>query len=251
MNVVMLLEKNIDLLNDDFPKSPVFVIQNVKEFEQLYQSVHIGGLMSFHQSSDDENDDKSDKRPEGVPPRSRRRCGSKNHACPVFELVASECPTLTEFLVQDFPKMTPIVQTALLSRALGSNVIIIRKGKLDIMTDGFKCIVCAGVRVPKHCAGQSDIVTGLLATFAAWQHRSPEEGSRLIAAYGACLFTRLSALDAYELERRAFTANNIIGFLPSVFLTVLGVFEKSESCLTLNLNTKTSSSEYVPGENEV
>jgi len=246
MNVVKLLEKNIDLLNDDFPKSPVFVTQNVKEFEQLYQSAHTGGLMSFHQSSDDESED---KRPEGVPPRARLRRGSKNQACPVYESIARECPTLKEFQVHEFPNITPIVQTAHLSRALGTNVIIIRKGCVDIMTNGFKCIVCAGVRVPRRCAGQSDIVAGLLATFAAWQHRSAEEGNRLTAAYGACLFTRLSTLDAYEYKRRAFTANDVISFLPTVFLTVLGVFEKSDSCLISN--SKTQSREYVPEKNDV
>jgi len=247
MNVTKLLEKNIDLFYDDLPKSPVFVTLNVEGFEQLYQSVHTRGLMSFHQSSEDENEDKSDKRPEGVPPRARGRRGSQNQACPVDDSIAHKCPILKEFQVHDFPNLTCVVQTAYLSRALGGNVIIIRKGMLDIVTNGFKCIVCAGMRVPKRCAGQSDIVPGLLATFAAWLHRSVEEGNRLIAAYGACLFTRLSTLDAYEQKSRAFTANDIIDFLPSVFLTALGVFEKSES---LNLKTKTPSSEFVPEEND-
>jgi len=153
MNMTKLLEKNIDLLNDDSPKSPIFVTLDVEDFEKLYQSVHTNGLMSFHQSSDDDNEEKSDKRLDVIAPRARCRRRSLNQACPVDELIADKCPTLKEFQVHDFPNITSVVQTAYLSRALGSNVIMIRKGVSDIVTDGYKCIVCAGVKVPKRCAG--------------------------------------------------------------------------------------------------
>jgi len=202
--------------------------------------------MSFHPSESESED-----RPEGVPRQARRRRGS-NAACPLSETITTECPSLREFNVKDFPNETCLTETAHLARALGKNVIIIRKGILDIITDGFKCILCSGLKIPRGCAGQGNVLVGVAATFAAWMKRSDVVKSQvankpLVVAYGACLLTRLAAIDAYEDKKRALTSYDIISFLSSVVFTVQKAFNESEEPSTTR-SIKNQNIESVSGE---
>jgi len=166
-----LLGKDMDLLFDNFPLSPVILSLNAQEFKSLYFSVHIRGLMSFHPSEagsdhEKEQEDEEDIRPEGVPPKPRCRRGSKE-AYPINENITNQYPMLQEFHVNDYADQTCITETAHVCLALGKNVTIIRKGVVDIITNGYKCILCSGVGIPKRCVGQGNILVGLVATFAS------------------------------------------------------------------------------------
>jgi len=121
--------------------------------------------MSFHPSdSESDHEKKHEEEADGYPLIRR----ASKEVAPLSKHITNQCPVLQEFYVKDFADQACVKQTADLSIALGENVTIIRKGVVDIITDGFKCILCTGVGVPKRCVGQGNILLGLVATFAAW-----------------------------------------------------------------------------------
>src|SRR3989338_3928220 len=60
-----------------------------------------------------------------------------------------------------------VEQVVALSRALG-NVTILKKGAVDIISDGNSLALCRLEGAPRRCGGQGDLTAGALGTFAAW-----------------------------------------------------------------------------------
>jgi len=225
-DILWLLGKNLDLVSQMLPNSPVLLTPNEKEFRELYSEAHTRGIMSWHCTSESEEVEEGEEeepgsRPEGVPiQRPRRRRGSKNLPCPEPFTITDDCPVFQEFQVSKYKKLEAVWETAQLSRALGSNVYIIRKGSVDITTSGFRAILFAGVTVPMRCAGQGHVLAGLSLMFAAWMHISKDHHNPLVAACGASFLTRLAALDAFQKHKRAMTAYDILSYIPGVLYQV-------------------------------
>ncbi|KAG0372056.1 hypothetical protein BGX24_000800 [Mortierella sp. AD032] len=114
-----------------------------------------------------------------------------------------------------------------LSQALGG-VIVIQKGKADVISDGQKvhCIDSEGGL--KRSGGQGDILTGVLATSLAWglayekdvwqhTHVVPQENIALTACFGACLITRECSRLAFEKHRRALQSSDVLAEIGPFF----------------------------------
>lgn len=101
---------------------------------------------------------------------------------------------------------------AAVARALG-NVVIVAKGRTDVITDGRDVLVCDEGGAPKRCGGLGDVLCGALAPLAAQAARADAAdaafaGRRplLWACYSACVATRRAAAAAFAKKRRAMTA---------------------------------------------
>ncbi|EEB08512.1 hypothetical protein SJAG_03669 [Schizosaccharomyces japonicus yFS275] len=118
---------------------------------------------------------------------------------------------------------------AVLARKM--NVVIIRKGLHDTISDGdttFTCTLRGGL---KRCGGQGDVMTGILAAFLAWRRMylddewktEGEMGPReclLLAAFGACVSTRLCSRFAFEEKKRATLATDLVSHVGRAYETV-------------------------------
>ncbi|KAF9910893.1 hypothetical protein EC991_005357 [Linnemannia zychae] len=112
----------------------------------------------------------------------------------------------------------PAVQR--LSQALG-DVIVIQKGKADVISDGQKVQYVDNEGGLKRSGGQGDILTGLLATSLAWglayekgiwEHKNdvPQENIALTACFGACVINRECSRLAFEKHRRALQSSDVL-----------------------------------------
>jgi len=62
----------------------------------------------------------------------------------------------------------PLVkETAELARAVGGATVI-RKGVVDVVTDGRVCVVVTAKGSPRRVGGQGDLLAGAIGTFATW-----------------------------------------------------------------------------------
>ncbi|CAH1777192.1 unnamed protein product [Owenia fusiformis] len=83
-----------------------------------------------------------------------------------------------------------------LSEAMG-HVTIVQKGPQDIITNGYKTLICDNPKgCPRRCGGQGDILSGAMGTFQHWANMAMnkpvvnETGPALVGAYAACQLTR-------------------------------------------------------------
>lgn len=68
------------------------------------------------------------------------------------------------FLHTDHPFAT---HTAQLARAIGG-VTVVRKGAIDVASDGSSAVYCCRQGAPRRCGGQGDVLTGAIGTVWAW-----------------------------------------------------------------------------------
>ncbi|EEA06691.1 carbohydrate kinase domain-containing protein, putative [Cryptosporidium muris RN66] len=137
---------------------------------------------------------------------------------------------------QIFNKITKVVD---LSRSFG-NVCIVLKGKFDIITNGKVVAICNLSGSYKRCGGQGDILAGCIAPLFYWSIQSLTNTTdetrycnspEIIAAYGACCITRLSAHIAFKKFMRSLNASHIIDDLSHIFRAV---FETSSNITASN-----------------
>ncbi|KAF9337793.1 hypothetical protein BGZ91_009244 [Linnemannia elongata] len=119
----------------------------------------------------------------------------------------------------------PAVQR--LSQALGG-VIVIQKGKADVISDGQKVQVVDNEGGLKRSGGQGDILTGLVATSLAWglayekdvwQHTHPvkQEDVAMTACFGACVINRECSRLAFEKHKRALQSSDVLAEIGPFF----------------------------------
>jgi ATP-dependent NAD(P)H-hydrate dehydratase len=111
-------------------------------------------------------------------------------------------------------------------------VTIVKKGAVDLISDGTLLIECAVPGGKKRCGGQGDVLAGTMGTFVAWFLKNsdslkvtlpptkefPEEIPRgMLAAYAACTLTRTCSRLAYETYGRATTTTSLIENLSNAF----------------------------------
>ena len=98
------------------------------------------------------------------------------------------------------------------ARKLG-NVVVVAKGKRDVVTDGTDVLVVDEPGAPKRCGGLGDVLCGALAPLAAQAARADQSDAAFVgkrpllwACYGACVASRRAAAAAFARKRRAMTA---------------------------------------------
>lgn len=94
------------------------------------------------------------------------------------------------------------------------NVCIVRKGAVDIISDGQHVAVVDLKGSPRRCGGQGDVLAGITGVFSAWA--SNLGTSPVIAAAGACMVLRRAAELAFLKTKRSTTTIEIISELPRV-----------------------------------
>lgn len=117
-------------------------------------------------------------------------------------------------------------------QSLGGPVVV-RKGGADAAGDGQQVLVCDEEGSPRRAGGQGDVLSGCIATFAAWAQRAGgasreqlhEQGDGggaagipplLLAAYAGCVTTRRASRRAFARQRRSMGATDLLAELGAV-----------------------------------
>lgn len=110
--------------------------------------------------------------------------------------------------------------TVELANAMGG-VTIIRKGPIDVISNGKIAVYCSSQGALRRCGGQGDVLTGVIGSFLAWSsireaksneskrddHSLPGE---VIAGYAGCLFVRQSAHNVFQRHGRSMLASHLV-----------------------------------------
>ena len=103
---------------------------------------------------------------------------------------------------------------------------IVKKGSVDIITDGQAVVSCNHEGSLKRCGGIGDLLTGAVATFSYWCHANDLANDsvqdltteivnpNLIAAYNASFLIRESSKRAFLKYHRSILAVDIIEQIP-------------------------------------
>ncbi|KAJ2754020.1 hypothetical protein GGI19_002716 [Coemansia pectinata] len=100
-------------------------------------------------------------------------------------------------------------------------VTVVRKGKVDVITNGERVFVCDENGGLRRCGGQGDILSGAVVTFlawgekyksGAWKHKDEikHEDVTMLAAYAACMLSRHASFLAYDDCGRSTQSSNIL-----------------------------------------
>jgi len=113
-----------------------------------------------------------------------------------------------------------------LSNSLG-NLVIVRKGPKDLISDGRTVIECDMEGSPRRCGGQGDVLSGAIATFVGWATQTkdlvhsvsgePVIPPLMLAAWGGCALVRDSAKICFENKRRSMVGFDIVEFIGQRF----------------------------------
>jgi len=87
-------------------------------------------------------------------------------------------------------------------------VTVVRKGRVDIISNGDVAVACGAFGSPRRCGGQGDVLAGVTALFAGWA-RQADEPDLVAAAYGACVLARRAAALAFAEHGRAMTTPDL------------------------------------------
>ena len=100
---------------------------------------------------------------------------------------------------------------------------IVRKGPIDLISDGEATVSCDEEGSLKRSGGQGDVLAGNLATLLSWakarEAELPTEAAPapVVAAATACMLTRRCSKLAFAKQRRAMTAPDLIDSIGEVF----------------------------------
>lgn len=102
------------------------------------------------------------------------------------------------------------------------NVTILKKGKIDIISDGQEVVYNEIEGSLKRCGGIGDLLTGTLGLFSFWCDSANERSSlfknpNLIAAYSASVFIRECSKKAFSKYHRSLLAVDIIEEISNTF----------------------------------
>eukprot|EP01080_Neovahlkampfia_damariscottae_P010921 gene10921-3626_t len=104
----------------------------------------------------------------------------------------------------------------LISSKLG-NVLIVQKGKIDLISNGKDEILeCNQEGSNRRCGGQGDILAGNIGLFVHWNEWMKSDDLKL-ACFSACSLTRHAAKLAYVEHKRGTTTPEIIAKIPKAF----------------------------------
>ena len=105
---------------------------------------------------------------------------------------------------------------------------VVRKGPVDIISNGVTVAYVASPTSNRRCGGQGDIVAGSIGTFAHWAalHSSSSLPScassigTVDAAAAACILARAAAASAFQVNGRSATAPDVLGALGDAFRNI-------------------------------
>ncbi|CAF0713335.1 unnamed protein product [Brachionus calyciflorus] len=104
------------------------------------------------------------------------------------------------------------------------NVTILKKGQIDVISDG-KHVICNDLEGSlKRCGGIGDLLTGILGLFSYWcdldkskESKTEEIPSNIVACYSASVFIRECSKIAFSKYHRAFLAVDVIEEIAQTF----------------------------------
>jgi len=192
-----LLKKRSSLLSQDLPFAPVLVVLNEQEFVEIWYSLHSGGIMSFRESSKD----------------------PQPH--PAGDL--TKYPYTEVFSLKSYPDAISLHQTAHVSDALGPNVVVLRVGLMDIISQCRRCFLFGGPKFSNVCKGQKCLLAGLATLFLSWLKLQGRMTKPIIAACGADFVVRLATIDAYSALKDGdeFRAAHVAKVIPAVMRNII------------------------------
>lgn len=125
-------------------------------------------------------------------------------------------------------KEEPALTVAKVANWLGG-VTVMRKGFIDVISDGKIAIGSGGFGSPRRCGGQGDVLAGSCGVFIGWAASSSDEFSIPAAAFGASLLTRRASGMAFEIHERSMVTPDMIQSIGPAFHSLF-VDQKAPWC---------------------
>jgi len=129
------------------------------------------------------------------------------------------------YLCEDFLLLSWIADTSLLAKTLG--LTILRKGAVDIISDGKYFVVSSNPITLRRCGGQGDVLAGTVGAWVHWTRQYAKENKTkdlpsvgVIAAFAGSYLLRHFAAQAFELKHRSTLTTDIIERIPEVMETL-------------------------------
>jgi ATP-dependent NAD(P)H-hydrate dehydratase len=86
--------------------------------------------------------------------------------------------------------------------------VVVRKGIVDVISDGKFAAHCGVTGSPRRVGGQGDVLCGVMGVFNHWAAKSPCPG--VLAASAACALTRIASRKAYAVNKRSMLTSDIL-----------------------------------------
>jgi ATP-dependent NAD(P)H-hydrate dehydratase len=115
-----------------------------------------------------------------------------------------------EFLSDESVVNAQVELTRQVARKLGG-VTILRKGAIDVITDGKITILQGNASSPRRAGGQGDILAGLSGLASFWALKSQEQF--VYSAALASVWTRLAAKSAFNEQKSSMITSDILEFI--------------------------------------
>ncbi|KPM10874.1 hypothetical protein NH340_JMT05549 [Sarcoptes scabiei] len=121
----------------------------------------------------------------------------------------------------------------LLAKSLG-NITIMRKGPSDIISNGLITHVCNEPGSARRCGGQGDLLSGAIATFNHWFHKSFDSDTNavsiqskytptILACLAASMMTRRCSRLAFQKHLRSTTTSDMIKEIKNSFASLFPI----------------------------
>jgi ATP-dependent NAD(P)H-hydrate dehydratase len=114
------------------------------------------------------------------------------------------------------------------AEAIGEQVLIVKKGSVDIISNGVKdiaSVLCETKGSGRRCGGQGDLLSGSLAVFTHWSSKQEDKVLPYISAcYAACRLIRECNAATFKTKGRGMLASDMIDEVAPTFARL---FEKN------------------------
>lgn len=123
-----------------------------------------------------------------------------------------------------------------------NNLTIVKKGKIDIISDGKGLLTNDMDGSLKRCGGIGDLLSGAIGTFSYWAHIGIDQEIKnksskndaayeynqpcLIASYAACALVKECSLSAFKIYHRSVLADDVVKEIPNQLFIL---FDKDNS----------------------
>ncbi|KAK0415883.1 hypothetical protein QR680_012172 [Steinernema hermaphroditum] len=99
-------------------------------------------------------------------------------------------------------------------------VTILRKGEVDVISNGSTIVTVESPGCPRRCGGQGDLLSGTTAVFAFYAQKKNNLDASVLGAQAACELIRASAAHCFKRLGRPMTANDMINDLATVIRSI-------------------------------
>ena len=91
-----------------------------------------------------------------------------------------------------------------------NNTTVVKKGLVDVITNGKSTFLVATQSASKRCGGQGDVLGGIIGTFLNYQYRVENENHELLPVVLACMTLREAARVAFNEKGHSLVTPDII-----------------------------------------